>query len=102
VWFLAIYVLLLALLPRSTGSPTGSGPLRLMLVFAVPALMVDVVAARGGLRLLRRAVMGVGQLPAVVGAGRRWQGRWWPDPRSGRCDGSAPAWRLGALALLVS
>jgi fucose 4-O-acetylase-like acetyltransferase len=48
VWFLAIYVLLLALLPVLDALADRVGTARLVVAIAVPALVVDVVAARLG------------------------------------------------------
>ena len=48
LWFLAIYVLLMALLPTLDGLAERIGTLPLMLAFAIPALVVDVIATRLG------------------------------------------------------
>jgi hypothetical protein len=48
LWFLAIYVLLMALLPALDALAERFGTLRVIVAFAVPALVVDVVAAQVG------------------------------------------------------
>jgi hypothetical protein len=77
LWFLAIYVLLIALLPWLDALAERYGNLRVMLAFAVPALTIDVVAARlGYVSSTEPSWVWVNYLLwwAPVGLA----GRWWP------------------------
>jgi fucose 4-O-acetylase-like acetyltransferase len=100
LWFLAIYVVLMALLPLLEGLADRFGTLRLMLVFVVPALIVDVVAARGGyVSSTEPSWVWINYLlwwgPVALA------GRWWPRTHQQRTRRIAAGVSLGALALLV-
>jgi fucose 4-O-acetylase-like acetyltransferase len=95
LWFLAIYVLLIALLPVLDRLADRWGTVPVMLGFAVPALAVDIVAARlGYVSSTEPSWVWVNYLLwwAPVGlAGRLW-------PHSGRRAGR----RVGALVALTA
>lgn len=100
LWFLAIYVLLMALLPVLDALAERFGTLRVILAFATPALVVDIVAAQVGyVSSTDPSWVWVNYLLwwAPVGLA----GRWWPrtgEPRTRRVALLAAA---GAFVLLV-
>lgn len=103
LWFLAIYVLLMALLPTLDALAQRLGTLRLMLAFALPALAVDIVAARlGYVSSTEPSWVWVNYLLwwAPVGLA----GRWWQrsgEPRTSRVAGLTAAAALAALVLVT-
>jgi hypothetical protein len=104
VWFLAIYVLLMALLPLLDALAERYGTLRVMLGFALPALAVDVVAARlGYVSSTDPSWVWVNYLLwwAPVGLA----GRWWPrshEPRVRRIAVGVAGVALGLLVLVTA
>ena len=103
LWFLAIYVLLMALLPVLDGLADRFGTLRVILAFAIPALVVDAVAARlGYVSSTEPSWVWVNYLLwwAPVGLA----GRWWQhsETRRGRRIGAAVAGVAFALLVLVT
>ena len=100
LWFLAIYVLLMALLPLLDALADRFGTLRVMLGFAVPALAVDIVAARlGYVSSTEPSWVWVNYLLwwAPVGLA----GRWWPHTHDRGARRVAAAVAAAALASLV-
>ena len=100
LWFLAIYVLLIALLPLLDWLAARFGTLRVMLAFAVPALAVDIVAARlGYVSSTEPSWVWVNYLLwwAPVGLA----GRWWPASREAPARRAGLAVAVAALILLV-
>lgn len=100
LWFLAIYVLLMALLPLLDGLADRVGTLPLILALVVPAVVVDVVAARiGHVSTTEPSWIWINYLLwwAPVGLA----GRWWPrsHQRGTRRLGAVVA--VVALGLLV-
>lgn len=101
LWFLAIYVLLTALIPVLDALAERTGTLALLLAFAVPALAVDVAAAQlGYVSTTDPSWVWVNYLLwwAPVGLA----GRWWDrshEPRA-RLIGAAVA--TAALVTLVA
>ncbi|HEX9888088.1 MAG TPA: acyltransferase family protein, partial [Nitriliruptorales bacterium] len=104
LWFLAIYVLLMALLPALDALAERFGTLRVMLAFALPALAVDVVAARlGYVSSTEPSWVWVNYLLwwAPVGLA----GRWWPrthEPGARRAGAGVCVAALGLLVLVTS
>lgn len=100
LWFLAIYVLLMALLPGLDALADRVGTVPLMLAFVVPALAVDVVAAQlGYVSSTEPSWVWINYLLwwAPVGLA----GRWWPHSHEARARRVAAGAAVGALALLV-
>jgi hypothetical protein len=100
VWFLAIYVLLMALLPILDSLARRFGTLRVMVAFIVPALAVDVLAARlGYVSSTEPSWVWVNYLLwwAPIGLA----GRWWPHSHERRARCIAAGVAGGALVLLV-
>lgn len=103
LWFLAIYVLLMALLPPLDRLAERFGTFRLILAFAIPALLVDVIAARlGYVSSTEPSWVWVNYLLwwAPVGLA----GRWWPntsDPRARRIAAVVAASALTVLVLVT-
>ena len=100
LWFLAIYVLLIALLPWLDGLAERFGNLRVILAFAVPALIIDVVAARlGYVSSTEPSWVWVNYLLwwAPVGLA----GRWWPHTSSAQVRRTALIVSVVAFATLV-
>lgn len=103
LWFLAIYVLLMALLPALDRLADRYGTLRVILWFAVPALLVDIVAARlGYVSSTEPSWVWINYLLwwAPVGLA----GRWWPSSssRDARRVGATVAAVAVALLVLVT
>jgi fucose 4-O-acetylase-like acetyltransferase len=100
VWFLTVYVLLMALLPILDRVARRFGTLRVMVGFVVPALAVDVVAARlGYVSSTEPSWVWVNFVLwwAPIGLA----GRWWPYSHERRARRIAVAVAGGALVLLV-
>ena len=100
LWFLAIYVLLIALLPWLDALAERYGTLRVMLAFAVPALIIDVVAAwLGYVSSTEPSWVWVNYLLwwAPVGLA----GRWWPLTSSRKVRRSALVVSAVSFAMLV-
>lgn len=100
VWFLAVYVLLLALLPALDRLADRVGTGRLVIAFAAPALAVDVVAARlGYVSSVEPSWVWVNYL--LWWAPVALAGRWWDRSRTreGRRAGALVA--AGALVVLI-
>lgn len=100
LWFLAIYVLLMALLPVLDRLAERFGTLRVILAFAVPALTVDIAAASlGYVSSTEPSWVWVNYLLwwAPVGLA----GRWWPRTGERRARRTAVAVATVALAVLV-
>jgi fucose 4-O-acetylase-like acetyltransferase len=104
LWFLAIYVLLIAMLPALDALAERYGTLQVMLAFAAPALVVDVVAARlGYVSSVEPSWVWVNYLLwwAPVGLA----GRWWPhsfEPRARRIAVTVAAAALGVLVIVTT
>ena len=100
LWFLAIYVLLIALLPLLDALARRFGTLAVMIGFAAPALIVDIVAARlGYVSSTDPSWVWVNYLLwwAPVGLA----GRWWPSTHDPHVRRTAGVVAVLALALLV-
>jgi hypothetical protein len=100
VWFLAIYVLLMALLPILDRVARRFGTLRVMVGFVVPAVAIDVVAARlGYVSSTEPSWVWVNFVLwwAPIGLA----GRWWPYSHERRARRIAAGVAGGALVLLV-
>lgn len=100
LWFLAIYVLLIALLPVLDATAKRLGTLRTMMLFAVPALAVDIVAARlGYVSSTEPSWVWVNYLLwwAPVGLA----GRWWPATSQPGPRRAAAVVAAAAFVLLV-
>jgi fucose 4-O-acetylase-like acetyltransferase len=100
VWFLAIYVLLMALLPALDRLADRFGTLRLMLIFAAPALVIDLVAARlGYVSSTEPSWVWINYL--LWWAPVALAGRWWPRTGEARVRRRGLGVAGAALALLV-
>jgi fucose 4-O-acetylase-like acetyltransferase len=100
LWFLAIYVLLIALLPLLDAVAERYGTFRVMLGFAIPALIIDVVAARlGYVSSTEPSWVWVNYLLwwAPVGLA----GRWWPLTADRRTRRAALAVAVTAFVILI-
>lgn len=100
LWFLAVYVLLMALLPALDRLTARFGTGTVIAGFALPALTVDVVAARlGYVSSIEPSWVWVNYV--LWWAPVALAGRWWPhshEPRARRIGGAVAA---GALVVLV-
>lgn len=100
LWFLAVYVLLMALLPALDALAERIGTLRLILTFAVPALIVDVVAAQlGYVSSTEPSWVWINYVLWWVPVGLA--GRWWHHSHRPGTRRVAAATAACALALLV-
>lgn len=100
LWFLAIYVLLTALLPVLDRLAERFGTLRVILAFVIPAMIVDVVAASlGYVSSTEPSWVWVNYLLwwAPVGLA----GRWWPHSHEPRARRIGAAVATAALVVLV-
>jgi hypothetical protein len=101
LWFLAIYVLLMALLPALDALAERFGTLRVIVAFAVPALVVDVVAAQVGyVSSTDPSWVWVNYL--LWWAPVALAGRWWHRSAEPRVRWFGAAVAAGGLALLVA
>lgn len=104
VWFLAVYVLLVALLPALDRLAERVGTLRLVLALALPALAIDVVAARLGYESsIEPSWVWVNYL--LWWAPVALAGRWWPrsgEPAVRRAGAGVAVVALGALVLVTT
>jgi fucose 4-O-acetylase-like acetyltransferase len=95
VWFLAVYVVLVALLPALDRLAERVGTLRLVLGLALPALAIDVVAARLGYESsIEPSWVWVNYL--LWWAPVALAGRWWSR------SGEPAARRAGALVAVLA
>lgn len=100
LWFLAVYVVLMALLPVLDALVRRFGTVRVMLAFAVPALAVDVAAARlGYVSSIEPSWVWVNYL--LWWAPVALAGSWWPHSHERRVRRRAGGVAAGALVLLV-
>lgn len=100
LWFLAVYVLLMALLPALDALVRRIGTGRVMLAFAVPALAVDIVAARlGYVSSTEPSWVWINYL--LWWAPVALAGTWWPHTHERRARRLAGGIAAGALVLLV-
>jgi Acyltransferase family len=100
VWFLAVYVLLMALLPILDSLARRFGTLPVMLGFVVPALAVDVIAARlGYISSTEPSWVWINFVLwwAPIGLA----GRWWPHSHEHRARRIAAVVAGGALIMLI-
>lgn len=100
LWFLAVYILLMALLPALDHLATRYGTGTVMAAFAVPALGVDVLAARlGYVSSTEPSWVWVNYI--LWWAPVALAGRWWSSSREPRARRIAVAVAVGAMAVLV-
>ena len=104
LWFLAVYVLLMALLPALDAAARRWGTGAVMVAFAVPALTVDVVAARlGYVSSTEPSWVWVNYVLWWVPVALA--GRWWPrshDPALRRRAVVVAAAALGLLLVVTT
>lgn len=101
LWFLAIYVVLMALLPALEWLADRFGTLPMLLACVVPALAVDVVAARVGYTSSTEpSWVWVNYL--LWWAPVALAGRWWPRTTEAAARRVAAAVAAGAFVVLVA